>query len=126
MTDGTAIPTIILCGGRGTRMAEVSTAVPKPLLPVGDRPVLWHIMKLYAAYGHDDFVLALGWLGEAVKEFVLHYEAMTRDFRLTVGHPESIDFLGDHPERGWRITCIDTGREALTGTRVRRAAEHLT
>ena len=119
------LPTIILCGGRGTRMAEVSVTVPKPLLPVGDRPVLWHIMKLYAAYGHTDFVLALGWLGEVIKEFVLHYEAMTRDFSVVLGGVQGPDYLDAHPEHGWRITCLDTGLETLTGTRVRRSAARI-
>jgi glucose-1-phosphate cytidylyltransferase len=116
------IPTIILCGGRGTRMSEYTTALPKPLVPIGERPVLWHIMKIYSAYGYTDFVLALGWLGQAIKEFVLHFEALTQDFTLEIGSPESTKFHGEHPERGWRITCLDTGVDALTGTRVRRAA----
>ncbi|HZN15964.1 MAG TPA: sugar phosphate nucleotidyltransferase [Acidimicrobiales bacterium] len=122
MADGTTTPTIILCGGRGTRMSEYTTTLPKPLVPIGERPVLWHIMKIYAAHGFTDFVLALGWLGEAIKEFVLHFEALTRDFTVEVGRPDSMTFLGDHPEQGWRITCLDTGVESLTGTRVRRAA----
>lgn len=103
-------------------MSEFSTTIPKPLVPIGDRPVLWHIMKIYATRGYTDFVLALGWLGDAIKEFVLHFEAMTRDFTLTLGHAEEMQFLGTHPEQGWRITCMDTGLDALTGTRVRRAA----
>jgi glucose-1-phosphate cytidylyltransferase len=116
------IPAIILCGGRGTRMSEYTTTLPKPLVPIGPRPVLWHIMQIYAAAGFTDFVLALGWLGDAIKEFVLHFEALTRDFSIELGRPESMQFLGDHPEQGWRITCLDTGIDALTGTRVRRAA----
>jgi glucose-1-phosphate cytidylyltransferase len=119
-----APPTIILCGGRGTRISEVNPLVPKPLLPIGERPVLWHIMKLFATQGHGDFVLALGWLGEEIKRFFLHYEAMTRDFAVTLGSHQRIDYLSQHDEDGWRVTCVDTGRDALTGTRVRRAAAH--
>src|SRR5947209_1406323 len=122
MADGDTLPTVILCGGRGTRMAEFSTVVPKALVPVGERPMLWHIMKIYAAHGHTDFVLALGYLGEKIKEFILHFDALTRDFTMELGHRDQMTFLGEHPEQGWRITCLDTGEDALTGTRVRRVA----
>jgi glucose-1-phosphate cytidylyltransferase len=95
------------------------------MLPIGGRPILWHIMKVYAAHGHCDFVLALGYLADVVKEFFLHYEALTRDFTIELGKPDSISYLHDHPETGWRVTCVDTGLDSLTGTRVRRAAAHL-
>jgi glucose-1-phosphate cytidylyltransferase len=95
------------------------------MLPIGGRPILWHIMKVYAAHGHCDFVLALGYLADVVKEFFLHYEALTRDFTIELGKPDSISYLHDHPETGWRVTCVDTGLVSLTGTRVRRAAAHL-
>jgi glucose-1-phosphate cytidylyltransferase len=92
------------------------------MLPIGGRPVLWHVMKLYAAYGHTDFVLALGWLGEVIKEFFLHYEALTGDFVIELGERPTVRYLGERAERGWRVTCVDTGVDARTGTRVRRAA----
>ncbi|MEY2477462.1 MAG: glucose-phosphate cytidylyltransferase [Actinomycetota bacterium] len=119
------VPTVILCGGRGTRMREVSTALPKPMVPIGNRPILWHIMKIYAAAGCFDFHLALGYLGETIKEFFLHYEAMTCDFTIELGEAHAISYLGSHPERGWRVSCVDTGLDALTGTRLRRIARHL-
>jgi glucose-1-phosphate cytidylyltransferase len=119
------VPTIILCGGRGMRIREVSTTLPKPMVPIGNRPVLWHIMKIYAASGNTDFFLALGWLGEAIKEFFLHYEAMTCDFQIELGTPNGISYLDSHPERGWRVSCVDTGLDALTGTRVREVARHV-
>src|SRR5690349_18406491 len=106
-------------------MADGTTTLPKALLPVGPRPVLWHIMKLYAFYGHTDFVLALGWLGDAIKEFVLHYESLTNDFTIELGDDRGPQLLRPHPEHGWRITCVDTGIDALKGTRVRRAVAHL-
>jgi glucose-1-phosphate cytidylyltransferase len=95
------------------------------MLPIGPRPVLWHIMKIYAAYGHRDFVLALGYLGEEIKRFFLHYQALTCDFTIELGNGGHIEYLSDHPEHGWRVSCLDTGLDALTGTRVRRAAAHL-
>lgn len=119
------IPTIVLCGGRGVRIRDLGSDLPKPMLPIGGRPILWHLMKLYAAQGHSDFILALGYLAETIKSFFLQYEALTCDFSLELGRPEGISYLHGHPERGWRITCIDTGLDSLTGTRVRRASRHL-
>ena len=96
-----AVPTIILCGGRGTRMADASRVLPKPLLPIGGRPILWHVMKIYASHGHRSFALALGWLGDEIRRFA------------------------GGLDEGWSVECIDTGGDALTGTRVRRAAQHV-
>ncbi|HVX18983.1 MAG TPA: sugar phosphate nucleotidyltransferase [Acidimicrobiales bacterium] len=118
------IPTIILCGGRGTRISEVNPLLPKPLLTIGERPILWHIMKLYSAHGFHDFVLALGWLGEEIRRFFLHYQALTADFRIDLTRPQELDFLGDGPAEPWTVSCIDTGRDSLTSTRVRVAAAH--
>lgn len=120
-----AVPTVILCGGRGTRISEVSQVVPKPMLSIGARPILWHIMKMYASHGFTDFILALGWLGEEIRRFFLHYDALTCDFTIELGGPRPIEFLNGHPEEAWKVTCIDTGVDALTGTRVRRATRHL-
>ncbi len=106
-------------------MGELNSPRPKPMLPIGDRPILWHIMKIFAAQGHTEFVLALGWLGDEIKRFFLDYEAMTCDFTIELGKPDGIELLNHHPEHGWRVTCVNTGRDALTGTRVRRATRHL-
>ena len=119
------IPTVILCGGRGTRIREAGPEVPKPMLPIGGKPIVWHIMKICASHGQRDFVLALGYLADVIKEFFLHYEALTRNFTIELGKPDGISFLDEHPENGWRVSCIDTGLDALTGTRVRRATRHL-
>jgi len=96
------------------------------MLSVGGRPILWHIMKIYSSYGHREFVLALGWLGEEIRRFFLHYDALTSDFTVELGRANGIEFLDGHAEESWRVTCIDTGVDALTGTRVRRATRHLT
>jgi len=125
MADGEAIPTVILCGGRGTRIRDVGPPIPKPMVPIGGQPILWHIMKIYAAQGFSDFVLALGYLAPMIKEFFLHYEALTSDFTLELGRPESLTYLRRSPELGWRISCIDTGLDAQTGSRVRDAARDL-
>ncbi len=120
------VPAIVLCGGRGTRLGPLTTEIPKPMLQIGGRPILWHVMKIYAAYGCTDFVLALGWLGEVVRDFVLNLANRTTDFsvELSKDGPE-VTYLGRQPDAGWRIDCIDTGLDAMTGTRVRRAARHL-
>jgi glucose-1-phosphate cytidylyltransferase len=120
-----AVPTIILCGGRGSRISEYDPTIPKPLVPIGGRPILWHIMKIYAAYGQTDFVLALGWLGDEIRRFFLNYEALTRDFTIEFGTGNGIEFLHSQPDDGWRVTCVDTGAASQTGTRVRLAASHL-
>lgn len=120
-----AVPTIILCGGRGTRIREADVTLPKPMLPIGERPILWHIMKIYAAFGHSHFVLALGWLGREIREFFLHYEALTSDFSITLDRYGKITYLGDPIESPWQVTCVDTGLDSLTGTRVRLAARAL-
>ncbi len=119
------VPTVILCGGRGSRISEVNPLVPKPMLPIGGRPILWHIMKIYATYGCTDFVFALGWLGEAIRRFFMEYQALTCDFTIELGRSDRIEFLNGHAEEEWRVTCIDTGADSLTGTRTRRATRHL-
>lgn len=119
------VPTIVLCGGRGTRISEVSTMVPKPMLRIGERPILWHIMKTYAAHGHAEFVLALGWLGDEIRRYFLHFHALTSDFTIELGKPDQIEYLRTTDEASWRVSCIDTGLDSLTGTRVRRASRHL-
>ena len=125
MAEGRGVPTIILCGGRGTRIIEVNARLPKPMLPIGERPMLWHIMKTYAAHGHTDFVLALGWLGDEIRRYVLDMHALVSDFRVELGGPGSVEHLRAAAEATWREACIETGAHALTATRVRRAASHL-
>jgi glucose-1-phosphate cytidylyltransferase len=117
--------TVILCGGYGTRIRDVADNIPKPMVPIGDRPILWHIMKSYAAAGHRDFVLCLGYKGEAVKEYFLSYEARTADFTITLGTQKKIEYHGDNQESGWRVTLVDTGLDAMTGARVKRIQRYL-
>jgi glucose-1-phosphate cytidylyltransferase len=95
------------------------------MLPIGGMPILWHIMKIYASFGHTEFVLALGWLGDEIRRFFLQYQALTCDFTVELGRSGHIEFLNSHPEEGWRVTCIETGVDTLTGTRVRQATRHV-
>lgn len=118
--------TLILCGGMGTRLREETEYRPKPMVEIGGRPILWHIMKMYAAHGFTDFIVCLGYKGERIKEYFLNYEAMNNDFTVELGTPETRQFHAAHAEAGWRVTLADTGLATMTGARVRRAARYLT
>jgi len=109
---------VILCGGMGTRIREASESLPKPLLPIGGRPILWHIMKGYAQHGFRDFVLCLGYKGWLIKEFFLNYQCMSSDLRVTLGDGGRTEILGPRPEEDWRITLADTGEASMTGSRL--------
>jgi glucose-1-phosphate cytidylyltransferase len=112
---------VILAGGRGTRLAEETVVRPKPLVEIGGRPVLWHIMNIYGAYGFNDFVVCLGYKGHLVKEYFANYALRSCDvtFDLAAGRTE----IHDGPLEPWRITCIETGTETMTGGRLKRAAD---
>jgi glucose-1-phosphate cytidylyltransferase len=112
---------VILCGGLGTRLREETEYRPKPMVDIGGRPILWHIMKMYAHYGFRDFVLCLGYRGNVIKEYFLNYEAMNNDFTITLGSRQQ-DILphGTHQEHDFRVTLVDTGAETMTGGRVKR------
>lgn len=117
-----APPAVILCGGAGQRMGELSSAVPKPMLTVGGRPLLIHVMRALASYGTDDFVLATGHLGQVVKDYFLRFQSHAADFTVRLGARPTVRYLGRLPEEGWTVTCADTGETVGTGTRVRLAA----
>jgi glucose-1-phosphate cytidylyltransferase len=109
---------VILCGGQGTRIRDASELLPKPLLPIGGKPIVWHIMKMYARHGVRDFVLCLGYKGWLIKEFFLNYRAMTTDVTVTLGRHDALEFHGRHDEEDWRVTLAETGEETMTGGRV--------
>lgn len=117
--------TVILCGGQGTRIRDVSENLPKPMIPVGRLPILWHIMKYYACMGHNEFILCLGYKGQVIKDFFLNYESHTRDFTLTLGAAKSVEYHTEHEETDWRVTLADTGQDAMTGARVRRIRKYI-
>jgi glucose-1-phosphate cytidylyltransferase len=119
-------PAILLCGGAGQRMGDLATAVPKPMLTVGGRPLLWHIMRGLAQYGTDDFVLAVGHLGHVIKDYFFRFQVHAADFTVRLGRQPELRALGDTPEEGWSVTCIDTGERTGTGGRLRFAARRVT
>ena len=116
---------MILCGGQGTRLREETEFRPKPLVEVGGRPILWHIMKLYSHYGLNDFVLCLGYRGNMIKEHFLNYEAMNNDFTVSLGSKHEVEYHGSHNEAGFRVTLADTGLESMTGARIKRAMKYV-
>lgn len=111
---------VLLCGGLGTRMREETEFRPKPMVEVGSRPILWHIMKSYAHYGFKDFVLCLGYKGALIKEYFLNYEAMNNDFTICFGRQNRILHHGTHAEQDFTVTLVDTGQDTMTGGRVLR------
>jgi len=116
---------VILCGGQGTRLREETEFRPKPLVPVGGRPILWHIMKLFSHAGLRDFVLCLGYRGTMIKEYFLNYEAMNNEFTICLGKSHSLQFHEAHAEQDYHVCLADTGQETMTGGRLKRAARYI-
>jgi glucose-1-phosphate cytidylyltransferase len=117
---------IILCGGQGTRLREYTESRPKPSVEVGGRPLLWHIMKIYAHHGVCDFILSLGYKGSIIKDYFLNYHPMSSDFTIQLGKRESIEFHDQPVEQdAWRVTLADTGERTMTGARIKRVARYL-
>ncbi|MBU4347623.1 glucose-1-phosphate cytidylyltransferase [Patescibacteria group bacterium] len=116
---------VILCGGLGTRLKEETEFRPKPMVHIGNRPILWHIMKIYAHYGFKDFVLALGYKGDMIKEYFQNYELMNNDVTIELGKPENRIIHQNHGEVGWRVTLANTGQHALKGARLKQAERYI-
>ena len=115
---------VLFAGGLGVRMGEQTQRIPKPLIRVGERPILWHIMKYYASWGHTDFIICLGYKAEAIKEYFLTYnEALANDFVFSNGGRD-VELLGTDIGN-WRITFVDTGIQSTIGERLRAVAPHL-
>ena len=111
------IPVVILCGGLGTRLREETEFKPKPMVKIGNRPILWHIMKIYAHYGFRKFILCLGYKGEMIKEYFYHYEIMNNDVTITLGTNNGLKVHNSHDENDWEITLCNTGDNAQKGAR---------
>src|SRR5690349_19539098 len=116
---------VIFCGGLGTRLREETEFRPKPMVPVGDRPILWHIMKIYAHYGHKDFVLCLGYKGDIIKEYFRNYHWNTSDVTLRLGARPQIKYHNQHDEEDWSVTLVDTGQTTQTGGRLKRVLPYI-
>jgi len=116
---------VILCGGAGTRLREETEFRPKPMVNIGARPILWHIMKYYAQFNCRDFVLALGYKGEMIKNYFCHYELMNNDVTIELGQPENIHIHHSHDEAGRKITLADTGEKSLKGSRLKKVERYV-
>jgi glucose-1-phosphate cytidylyltransferase len=118
-----AIPVAILCGGFGTRLSEMTELIPKPMVEIGGYPILWHIMKIYAAHGFAEFVLMLGYKGEVIKDYFVNYRH--RSCSLTVCLASGAVKLHDGDSEGWTVHLLDTGLHTQTGGRVKRTAQFI-
>jgi len=115
---------VLFCGGLGTRLREQAETIPKPLVTIGYRPLLWHLMRYYAHFGHREFILCLGYRGDLIREYFLSYrEAMNNDFTWRDAG-RSIELHG-HDVQGWSVTCVDTGLHSNIGQRLLRVAPYL-
>jgi glucose-1-phosphate cytidylyltransferase len=119
-----SMPVVILCGGQGTRLREQTERRPKPMIEIGGRPILWHIMSYYAAHGYADFVLCLGYMGDVIKRYFLDFAALQSDFTVDLSQPGKIELHAGGREN-WRVTCVDTGQNAMTGARLKKVARYL-
>ena len=116
---------VILCGGQGTRLRELTHACPKPLVEIGDRPILWHIMQGYAHHGVRRFVLCLGYKGHMIKQYFLNYDLMNSDFTMQIGGRVEYQMHGPPPGPGLQVTLADTGASTMTGGRIARARRYI-
>ena len=117
--------TVILCGGKGTRLREETEFKPKPMVAIGDRPILWHIMKGYAAHGIEDFVLCLGYKAEHIRSYFLNYELTHSNVMVELGGNRVQTLDSHHDEARWRVWLVDTGAETMTGGRVKAAQKYI-
>ena len=116
---------VLLAGGLGTRMREETEYRPKPMVEIGGRPVIWHIMKAFAQAGIEEFVVATGYKGDMIKDYFLNYEGRNNDFTVTLGASHGIEFHGAHEESTWRVTVSYTGEATMTGGRVYRVGKYV-
>ena len=125
-TEKAKIPVVILCGGKGTRLKEETEIIPKPLVRIGERPILWHIMKIYNSFGFSHFILPTGYKGEKIKDYFFNYPLHHGDFTVDFTEGKRNVVMHVPVEERWRITIVGTGLEAETGARIKRIAPYIT
>jgi glucose-1-phosphate cytidylyltransferase len=109
----------------GTRLGKKTEYIPKPMVEIGGKPILWHILKIYAHYGFKDFILCLGYKGQVIKSYFYNYEIFNNDFTVELGKHKYIDIHNRHKEKGWKITLAETGEAALKGARIKRIEKYI-
>lgn len=121
------VQTVILAGGFGTRLREQTEFIPKPMVSIGTKPILWHIMKIYSHYGYKRFVICLGYKGEIIKEYFFHYRIRNSDFTIHLGNKEKeyVHIHDKHNKDDWEVTLTDTGLRAMTGARIKRIERYI-
>jgi len=117
--------TVILAGGLGTRMREETEYRPKPMVPIGSQPILWHIMKLYASFNHKDFVVCTGYKSEMIRQYFRDFETSNLDFTISIGNRGVLTSHEELNEVGWKVTIADTGTQTMTGGRILKAQKYL-
>ena len=115
---------VILAGGFGTRLGERTVEIPKPMVRVGGKPIIWHIMKIYSAYGINEFVICLGYKGEVIKNYFYNYKMKNNDFTISL-KDHSVEYHNNHNENNWKVTLVDTGLNTLKGGRLKRIEKYL-
>lgn len=115
---------VLLCGGLGTRLKEETEFKPKPMVEIGGRPIIWHIMKYYNFYGYNNFILCLGYKGDIIKDYFYNYEIQNNDFTMTLGM-NNIEVHNQHSETGWTLTFAETGLSSMTGARVKKIQRYI-
>jgi len=116
---------IILCGGMGTRLREETEYKPKPMVEIGGKPILWHIMKHYAYYGYKDFILALGYKGDLIRDYFINYYKYNSDFTVDLSNNGNIEIHNDAIKDDWKVTLVETGDESMTGYRTKLAGKYI-
>ena len=116
---------VILCGGKGARLREETEVKPKPLVEIGNKPILWHIMKIYSTFGFNDFILCLGYKGHLIKEYFYHYHLHMNDCTLNLGNAHGITFHDQKASEQWSVTLADTGVDALKGSRIKQIKKYI-
>ncbi len=114
---------VLLAGGFGTRLAEYTDLIPKPMVRIGDKPILWHIMKIYSYYGHKDFILALGYKSEVIKNFFLEYASYSSDIQVDFNSGQVTKL--NKSDLDWKVTLVDTGKNSMTGGRIKRLQKYI-
>jgi len=116
---------VILCGGMGTRIREFTESIPKPMVPIGGYPILWHIMKIYSHFGHREFILCLGYKSDVIKDYFLNYFSRVSDITVDLSAPDQIRYHNHHNSENWEITLAETGLQTMTGARVAKIDHYL-
>lgn len=116
---------IILCGGMGTRLREETEYKPKPMVEIGGKPILWHIMKHYVFYGHKEFILALGYKGNVIRDYFINYCKYNSDFAVDLGNNGAVQVYNRHLIDDWKVTLVETGNESMTGYRSKLCGKYI-